>query len=298
MVVKLMCGCGTQLQVKEKDAGKKARCRSCGNVFVVPNRKPPVMGVQEATSAKQKCKKCLAPMEKGGVVCIACGFHEHLGRQLVSTADSESTIKTMLYGGMVVVGLGALVLAPFLTFIDGRSFLGIYFLLLVLSIAGVLIGRKSIAELDQFNYLALTLMVALAGGRIAWALVLGKTNLAYLVVSVVACGLFFGLTTTQGESKRHEFFRDSSGGLSWIKFLLAALFILVAIGGIVFVHAAFMFILFVGGIIVVGMLSDNRKGRRSGFWSCSSCGSNCGSSCSSCSSCGGGCGGGCGGCGD
>ncbi len=40
MLIKIMCKCGQKLQVKEKDAGKKAPCPTCGAAVTVPSAEP------------------------------------------------------------------------------------------------------------------------------------------------------------------------------------------------------------------------------------------------------------------
>src|SRR5262245_33788467 len=110
MAIEFRCGdCGKMLRAREEQEGKEARCPACGSLTTVPT---PQEAAEAARAARaradevtpvgvlpaddedeeeaprpapggplKKCPECDAPMERGAVLCVECGFDRRIGRR-------------------------------------------------------------------------------------------------------------------------------------------------------------------------------------------------------------------------
>jgi len=63
--------CNQTLEASEDMAGEVIECPACNEQIAVP-------GGEEANP----CPNCGEPMDPGAVLCVQCGFHTGLGRQI------------------------------------------------------------------------------------------------------------------------------------------------------------------------------------------------------------------------
>jgi hypothetical protein len=69
--------CGEQLEASDDMIGQSVDCPSCGQVFEVDAG----AGGDEG-DAPETCPSCGEPMESDAVLCLQCGYHTGLGRQM------------------------------------------------------------------------------------------------------------------------------------------------------------------------------------------------------------------------
>ena len=115
MPLKVTCGCGQRLGVKETLAGKTVKCPKCGNPLVLPGADatttgagadgaaPPPAKSAAAKSASvetnslaqlldeagltasrtgRRCPQCFSDMVPEAIICIECGFNTETGQRL------------------------------------------------------------------------------------------------------------------------------------------------------------------------------------------------------------------------
>jgi hypothetical protein len=73
--------CGEQLEATDDMLGQSVDCPSCGQVFTI-----------EASGDEEEgetCPSCGEPMEPEAVLCLQCGFHTGLGRQMDTEVSEE-----------------------------------------------------------------------------------------------------------------------------------------------------------------------------------------------------------------
>src|SRR5262245_43431015 len=82
MSIRFSCTCGKPLQVKDEQAGTRARCPFCRAVVSVP------AGAQEEPESLpgvvpfMTCPKCKAEWPPETVVCVGCGYNFKTGKKL------------------------------------------------------------------------------------------------------------------------------------------------------------------------------------------------------------------------
>jgi hypothetical protein len=125
MPISLTCTCGKQLRLKDEAAGKKGKCPACGAIFQIPaaggsapaaheRPTPPAtprvaeprapdsnrLGVKVSRPPSSKiivgagpCPGCNAPLAKGAVMCVRCGYDVRTGSKKRSTVSGSSRRK-------------------------------------------------------------------------------------------------------------------------------------------------------------------------------------------------------------
>ena len=107
-VISMVCACGKTLKAPATAVGKKARCRSCGNTFVVtppeevaaPEEPDPDAMYELAEPARSApeqtsgavCPQCGAGMDGNAVLCVNCGFNTKTGKS-IAVADKPAAGK-------------------------------------------------------------------------------------------------------------------------------------------------------------------------------------------------------------
>lgn len=320
MSIVLQCTCGAQLRAKDSDAGRKGRCKKCGVTFVVPdsrNADDLSLGVAETTPASAAppkftaCSECGEQMVEGTVVCIKCGYHTELKRQLDATNADQGSEAGMLVGGVAIaLAVGFVVGSGFFQgSMDGPQFLVFYFVLFVLAGVVTLLLRMSFADTDLINYSAAIFMVGVGAVRVVASIQEGKFKLLFLAIGMFAAFVVFFLTCKDNSTDSP--FATAEGNFHVWTYLFVLAAGLGILGAIYFVPPVSDMVASLGkftlfAAIAGGLFSAGWIGRRFGLLQSVGHGGGMGyhscSSCSSCSSCGGGgcggCGGGCGGCGD
>ncbi len=96
MPIEFRCGdCGKMLRAREGQEGMEARCPACGSLTTVPTPEEAAQAARAARAradeedaprrsrgaAERTCPECDAPMERGAVLCVECGFDRRLGRR-------------------------------------------------------------------------------------------------------------------------------------------------------------------------------------------------------------------------
>ena len=102
MNIRFKCPCGKQWAVAEENAGKKAKCRQCGAVVVVPaasadapvERPPPTQAAPAPSSPAGDCPSCGKWLDAGQVVCLECGFHRGKGARLALASEKPDPVST------------------------------------------------------------------------------------------------------------------------------------------------------------------------------------------------------------
>ena len=311
--IEFRCTCGANLRAKTSLAGKRARCKKCGEVCTIPEpasaaRQSP--GGPEFVSALEKKEIAESPLAKTCpeckaligdlVVCIRCGYHTKLKRKL-KVLTEEDTRKNVLISVLVLIPLYSMFpLATYLTLdsFAGPEYLAFFLVGFCCFGAGTMLLRKFMFDHDVFNYLALASLEAAGAIRLANALQDGNFKISFLLLGMIVALLAFLLPRTQNSNEYSESFRSKYGGLSLGP--TAALFVLAAIGlGTIYfvpvvstvVAAGSWFVPAIAGLFSFGTLNPDGMsgfGGRGGSSSYGGCGSSCGGGCG---------GGGCGGCG-
>lgn len=75
-------GCKQTLQAPESAVGKKAQCKGCRNVFVIP---PPAPRLDV-----KSCPNCRVELDATAVLCFACGLNLQTGRMPAAPAPVEA----------------------------------------------------------------------------------------------------------------------------------------------------------------------------------------------------------------
>ncbi len=75
MALKVKCTCGKSYQVPDDAAGRRLKCKACGQELFVPE--PPTEEFPLDSAAT--CPKCSAPMRPGAGFCTACGANLRTG---------------------------------------------------------------------------------------------------------------------------------------------------------------------------------------------------------------------------
>ena len=73
--------CGKALNIKDKLAGKRAKCPGCKNVLRIP-AVAAVPAAGPSASAGSKCPNCDQPLPPGAVLCVKCGYDTRTRRIL------------------------------------------------------------------------------------------------------------------------------------------------------------------------------------------------------------------------
>lgn len=88
-------GCEQVIQAPEEWAGQVVECPNCNQEMTVPGNIPEdqeplsipdpasiLPGVGEAVPAEASCPECGEDMDADAVLCMACGFHQGLGKKI------------------------------------------------------------------------------------------------------------------------------------------------------------------------------------------------------------------------
>lgn len=73
--------CDQVLEVDKEMAGDTIECPACNVEISVPHPD------EESGEEAAECPNCAAPMDEGAVLCVECGFHTRLGRQMETDAE-------------------------------------------------------------------------------------------------------------------------------------------------------------------------------------------------------------------
>lgn len=93
MPIPVTCRCGQKLAAKEEFAGKTVKCPKCQQPLPIPQ---PAKSASDASAAHKlldevglshynqgaTCSECGEPMADGAVLCVHCGYHTKLKRQI------------------------------------------------------------------------------------------------------------------------------------------------------------------------------------------------------------------------
>ncbi len=108
MTIPVTCpSCQKQFRAPLEAAGRRARCKGCGEVLTIPKAKSEeamapidLSGLEETEStappveltadASPRCPSCHAVMPNGAVLCTSCGYHTAAQRRLKATASREA----------------------------------------------------------------------------------------------------------------------------------------------------------------------------------------------------------------
>lgn len=88
MSIPVKCQCGAGFAAKDELAGKTVRCPKCSQPLTIPAPKPAAgdslfddIGLAPVVTGPT-CTNCGASMPPNAVLCVKCGYHTKLGRQL------------------------------------------------------------------------------------------------------------------------------------------------------------------------------------------------------------------------
>lgn len=96
----IVCGCGKKYQVSVRFAGKKAKCKVCGQVLNIPSRllSPNVRQSQRQSTTgdngvllKSSCPSCGQSLSPEQVICTKCGYDTHSGKKLKMLTEESSS---------------------------------------------------------------------------------------------------------------------------------------------------------------------------------------------------------------
>lgn len=96
--------CGKAYKWKPTIAGKRFRCRRCGEVLDVPDEKPTDQGdyqlatdkspeEEEVLAPEGKCPNCGNKLRTTAVVCINCGFNLKDGKRIETRVEDDDIPK-------------------------------------------------------------------------------------------------------------------------------------------------------------------------------------------------------------
>ena len=92
-------GCGKVYRWRPEFAGRKARCKECGAVMVMPAGPPDEVGEQTTqqpadttlSAPSDRCPSCGSTINPGAVICVACGFNMKEGKHIETDVGSDET---------------------------------------------------------------------------------------------------------------------------------------------------------------------------------------------------------------
>src|SRR5260221_13221572 len=94
--------CARTMQVSETEMGTRIKCPQCSATIQVPVSAPEG-GESEGYALGPTCPKCKRDLEKGAVLCIACGFNLKTGKKLVPVIkESEYPIGPRRLGMSII----------------------------------------------------------------------------------------------------------------------------------------------------------------------------------------------------
>lgn len=340
--IKIRCPCGASYRVPKSSAGKKAKCRKCSTSLLIPkspdNRSQPIAESNLAAggfsnpyadavapdnrisaediigSGPIDCPQCGRTIGQGKKLCIYCGYHLELGKQLetesVQAADDRTDpweknpdlelrdVAPGFTGFALFAGAILLIVLTHLlnSRMEGPAFLVYFFTSLVVIGVGTLLGRTLLIDHDCFNDAAILAILGVGAIRIYYSVTEERYKFMFLIIGMIVAFAVFFLSKTRGRDPEQTPFMSDSGNWSPAAFALSLavglfitgmIFFVPVVGKIVMQGIVFVVMgLVVAFIKVFEMVTGTviLRNSRSGYHS-------------SCSSCGGGCGGGCGGCG-